>query len=61
MTCDQERKIILKHVSIAKRSGASWQAIDDTIGMSSRTLIRWRNDDTGDTGLMRFTQYLLTP
>jgi putative transposase len=48
MTCDQERKIILKHVSIAKRSGASWQAIDDTIGMSSRTLIRWRNDDTGD-------------
>ena len=48
MTCGQERGNILKHTSIAKQSGASWQAIAEAIGMCDKTLRRWRDDSTGD-------------
>ena len=50
MTCAQDRKNILQYVSQAHEQGASWQDIAQEIGLSEKTLQRWRNDttNTGD-------------
>jgi putative transposase len=42
MTSAQERKNILLHTNKAHRDGASWHRIADSIGLSARTLKRWR-------------------
>lgn len=50
MTCAQERSNILEQTSMAHQQGVSWGAIAQEIGLSAKTLVRWRSDadDVGD-------------
>jgi len=48
MTPIQERQKMLKHIAVAKRDGATHQAIAKAIGLCEKTLRRWRQNERGD-------------